>query len=79
MIVGLLTFTLTQKQLAVKTLFYIEMLSIFSTPELIRNLWQLKTFVFSAYMSNMCYSIVFIFKVYYCSQTSKITRLFNLL
>ncbi len=37
------TFTPTQRHLVVKVLIYISMLFIFSTPVLIRHLWQLKT------------------------------------
>jgi hypothetical protein len=40
-----------------KVLIYIEMLFIFSTPVLIRNLWQLKAVAFPAFVPNMCYSI----------------------
>ncbi len=45
-IVWIPTFSLTQRHLIVKVLIYIKMLFIFSTPVLIRHLWQLKTVVF---------------------------------
>jgi len=36
----------TQRQLVVKVLIYIQMIFTFSTPDRIRNLWQLKTIIF---------------------------------
>ncbi len=43
---GIPTFPFTQRHLVVKTLIYIEMLFIFTTPVSIRHLCQLKTVVF---------------------------------
>ncbi len=40
-----------------KVLIHIEMVFIFSTPELIRHMWQFLTAVFPALVSNMCFSI----------------------
>jgi len=45
-IVWIQTFTLTYRHLVVKVLIYIKMLYIFSTPVLIRHLWQLNIVVF---------------------------------
>jgi hypothetical protein len=45
-IVLITRFTLTYRHLVVAVLLYIKMLFVFSTPVLIRHLWQLKTIVF---------------------------------
>ncbi len=45
-IVGIPTFPITKRHLAAKTLIYVKIMFIFSTPVLTRQLWQLKKVVF---------------------------------
>jgi hypothetical protein len=81
-IVLILTFTLTQRHLVVKVLVYILMLFIFSTPVLIRRLWQLKSVFFPGLASNMCCSIavntILLMKVTFEEKIKRHSKLFAL-